>query len=149
SPSRETRSSASGAFPPTSRHLTLDGASFALTRSAALFLPSSVAERQAPDDLRHQDRELVVALRQRRHDGVDGRPVVVLEAAAQSVDHQLLGQVAGEEVLLVLQDLLQLARPLERLVVGQRPTRVYVELAVLRPPLADGVVVLEGEADGV
>src|SRR4051794_11494058 len=104
---------------------------------------SAQTEGVALDDFEYQRGEAVVVLFEGRDDAIDGPLVVVLQAAAQGVGQQLLRQAAAEQVALALEDGLQLARPLERLAVRQRPGSVHGEVAVLCAELADGAVVLE------
>src|SRR5947209_5046012 len=71
------------------------------------------------------------------------------EASAQGVGQHLLGEVAGEQVLLGAEELLQLGGALERPAAGQGAGRVDGEGAVLVAPAADRIEVLEGEAERV
>ena len=75
--------------------------------------------------------------------------VAGVQPAAQRVDHQLLGQRPDEPVPALAEDRQQVRGTVDGTAVRQLPGRVDLELAVPRPPPANGVEVLEREAEGV
>ncbi len=108
------------------------------------------SERIALDDA-GDDRVHPVAVRRRvLQDLADRRHVVVLEAAAQRIGQQLLGQRVHEALGPRGQRRAQLGDAVELAAVGQRAGRVdRVERLVDDPPLAGRVEVLEREAGRV
>ena len=106
-------------------------------------------ERQAVDDFEHEARELVVVAREPAGDELHGSRVVALEAAAERVGQQLRRDGPREGVAVGRQDVAQLIRARELASVRQLPRRVDRELAFRLAPRANGVEVLEAEAERI
>jgi hypothetical protein len=57
------------------------------------------AKRRAADDSRDDRRQAVIVFRGRMHDGTDLRHIVILELAAEPVQHELLRQSLHELIV--------------------------------------------------
>ena len=83
-------------------------------------------------------------------DALDRPPVVRLEAPPQRVGQHLLGQTYARTAAIASSRSARISAGRgEPLAVGQRPARIHRELAVRVAPPADGVVVLQAEAERV
>ena len=95
-------------------------------------------------------RPAVVLRRCRTGDGAHRRAVVVLRPPPERVRQEPLRQRADEQLAPLQQQRSQPRRPLELGAVGQIARRVdWPPGGARRPPLADGVVVLEGQPERV
>src|SRR5262245_24467110 len=104
-------------------------------------------ERLAVRDAGENRREAVVLAARVVQDAPHRRHVVVLHAAAERVNHELLGQRLHELGRIVEQRFPQIDGPLDRPAIGELTRRVDRDagLAVLVPPCADRIEVLERE----
>ena len=106
-------------------------------------------ERRALDDAEHERREPVTVRCCVLDDRAHERHVVILDAVAQGVRQQHLGHVPREHVRVPQDRLPQRGRAVDRRAVGQVATPGRLSRRYHRPPAADAVEVLEGEADRV
>src|SRR5687767_10577344 len=111
-------------------------------------------EDPALGDLVHQAPEPVALRADRADDRLDLRLVDRSGRAARRVRQQLLGERAGELVLVVQEELLELVDVLELAAVGEDVGRIHrgalpVSLPADGFPLADAAVVLAPSADDV
>src|SRR5688572_17418115 len=113
-------------------------------------LVSAMPEGMAPDDLDDEAGEAVAVLPDRRHDLLDRADVVVVRLSPQGERHQVPREGPHEVVRATSEDrLLELRGAVEAASVGKSADRVDVRRPVLLPPDADGVVVLEREAERI
>src|SRR5260370_20642609 len=97
----------------------------------------------------HQAGDPVSILGYLPRNRVDGRFVGRLNAAPQSINQHLPGEADSECITVGHEDLFQLLGTREASAIRQRPGSVDGELPILCPPAANGVEVLQTEADRV
>ena len=112
-------------------------------------LDSRVTKRFAFDDGKNQGREPVVVAGEPGDDLVDGAAVGSVEAAAQGVGEHLLGEAAGERIAARPGARSSARRDHESSPAGQMSRGIDRLVSVRGPPAADGVEVLEAEAERV
>src|SRR5262245_24388377 len=117
---------------------------FRSARRRYSFSPS-LLERQAARHLPDERLEAIPGSGGLTGNFPNRRLVVRLEAAAERVGQKLLGQQPREVRQHLAQHIAHFGRRRERLAARQHAARVDWELAVLRAPLADGIVVLQRE----
>src|SRR5262249_12134839 len=110
---------------------------------------TELAERLAGDDAEYQARKALTVGGKAAHDALDGAGVGRLQLAAQGVGEQLLGQAVHEVRGALGQEGAQLVRAAKRAAVGQSAAGVDGLPAVTATPGADGVKVLQPEAERV
>src|SRR5262249_27075217 len=111
---------------------------------------SPILERSAFHDPENDLANLVILGDELLADRIHGAIVVGLEASAEGVGQQVLDQAprepvcgSGRQQTLELPDVSELTSP------DQLSGRIDREAAVLGPPSADRVVILQGEAQGI
>src|SRR5271170_4182605 len=83
------------------------------------------------------------------NDAANGRHIVILHSSSKSVDHELLGENAGENLGLGHQDFAQRNRPVNLGAIEHNTGRIDLRTLIGSSPLADGVEVLERKPDRV
>src|SRR5215467_14554679 len=79
----------------------------------------------------------------------DGRLVVGFQSTPKPIRHKLSGQALREGVRIALKQRLQFLGTAKRPAIGQRGRGVYLKLAVLSAPRANGVEVVQTETERV
>ena len=99
--------------------------------------------------LTHQSLKTIPVSGSRALNGVYGPAVERVQSATQRVGHHLLGEGTRELRQMRDEKRAHLAWRLESLAVGQHAGGVHRELPFHVPPSADGIVVLETEAERI
>ena len=92
---------------------------------------------------------MIAVLRCLPGDGANRGLVVILDAPAERVRHQVLGEIANHRFRMIDERRAQAGRPRNRRAVIERRRRVDRCAAVLDPPRADDVEVLQCQAQGI
>jgi len=106
-------------------------------------------KRITQNDLRNQGRGPVVVLMQRFKGVVNDTLVVLRQPPTQSIPQHLAGQVRGELVFPVQQNLLEFGWPAEGLTGRQRTGRIHWQAVIVVAPTAYRVEILQSETNGV
>ncbi len=106
-------------------------------------------ERDAFRDTKNKRREAVIVFGRAADDRADRRLVGVLDAAAESVRHQVLGERAQHDVRPRHERLPQPVRAVDLRPVKQIAGRIDCAVAIFDPPGADDIEVLEREAERI